>query len=624
MEAMLAKEYRKGMKTPTSDKECKPPIGWYASEKYDGYRALFDSSSRTLLSRAQKQFISPQWFIDMLPDNDLDGELWVGRENFEQMGVVRRKEPEDEDWLPIKYVVYDIPSLDVPFKERLTQLKKIVKQVEKRWNTLREELCEPLCDIECPLVFAKQTLIKSHNHLETMYKELLQKGSEGIMMKCPKSFYEGKRSNYMLKYKPSFDEEAIIIGHKMGNGKYEGMLGAFICQQLINHDTYHETDMNENHNFSISGMDDSIRDDFEVSHPIGTIISYEHSGRTTTGKPRFPRYLRIREDITIQEVLLSKTVTQRDKIICILRDISVHEKMNGKGFQANAYQKVITALQKITDDSLLTEQTIRSIKGVGDSIYTKIAQIQETGTCPLYDTIQAIVNPQKIFLDIHGVGPKCAKKLVDQGYKTIQELRDVEPNKLKTLLNSKQLLGLQYYEPLLERIPFSEVENHEKFLTMILRVIDPNAELTIAGSYRRRCETSGDIDVLLKTDDNTTYKRFIQKLRSVGYLQEDLAKGAKKYNGICKMGIKGTSRRIDIMKTSPEEYPFAILYFTGSDEFNKKMRQYALSIGYSINEYSITFKNDDNEEVSVHKVFNNEKDIFMFLEYEYVEPWERY
>ena len=102
MEAMLAKEYRKGMKTPTSDKECKPPIGWYASEKYDGYRALFDSSSRTLLSRAQNPFISPQWFIDMLPDNDLDGELWVGRENFEQMGVVRRKKPNDEDWLPIK------------------------------------------------------------------------------------------------------------------------------------------------------------------------------------------------------------------------------------------------------------------------------------------------------------------------------------------------------------------------------------------------------------------------------------------------------------------------------------------------------------------------------------------
>ena len=68
-------------------------------------------------------------------------------------------------------------------------------------------------------------------------------------------------------------------------------------------------------------------------------------------------------------------------------------------------------------------------------------------------------------------------------------------------------------------------------------------------------------------------------------MKEHLAYGDKKYNGICKLGRLGKSRRIDIMYTKPNEYPFAILYFTGSDSFNKEMRQKCLKKGLSLNEY---------------------------------------
>ena len=61
----------------------------------------------------------------------------------------------------------------------------------------------------------------------------------------------------------------------------------------------------------------------------------------------------------------------------------------------------------------------------------------------------------------------------------------------------------------------------------------------------------------------------LKKLVNQGYLLEELFLGNKKYNGICKLGRKGIGRRIDIMYTKPEEYPFAILYFTGSGEFNQ-------------------------------------------------------
>ena len=74
------------------------------------------------------------------------------------------------------------------------------------------------------------------------------------------------------------------------------------------------------------------------------------------------------------------------------------------------------------------------------------------------------------------------------------------------------------------------------------------------------------------------------------------------------------------MITKPEEYPFAILYFTGSKDFNTLMRQHALDKGYSMNEYSLKHVSDKSV---VDHVFKVEKDIFDYLEYSYVEPWQR-
>jgi len=105
-----------------------------------------------------------------------------------------------------------------------------------------------------------------------------------------------------------------------------------------------------------------------------------------------------------------------------------------------------------------------------------------------------------------------------------------------------------------------------------------------------------------------------------GYLVEQLALGPKKYNGICRLGRKGSGRRIDIMYTTPAEYPFAILYFTGSGDFNQLMRKEVNKKGLTMNEYGIK---DSETGISPPNEFIVEKDIFDFLEMEYVEPWQR-
>ena len=140
----------------------------------------------------------------------------------------------------------------------------------------------------------------------------------------------------------------------------------------------------------------------------------------------------------------------------------------------------------------------------------------------------------------------------------------------------------------------------------MLHKIDPKAELTIAGSYRRKRPDSGDIDLLLKASNKRIYNKFIDTLVQEGYLTCQLARGSKKYMGMGKIDISPCHRRIDIMYTKPEEYPFAILYFTGSGDFNVRMREDALKQGYTMNEYSI--KHTDTKR-KVDKVFLKEENL---------------
>ena len=603
---MLAKEYVKGSKVD--------PTGFYVSEKFDGYRAAYDHSKKQFFSRQNKPFNAPEWFLNAMPPRLVDGELWIGRNMFQEMGTVRKKVPVDEEWLNVTFQVYDMPEYPGPFSERLKELKRIVSLTKGKWNIRRNDYPYQFNTLECPVTVASQEVVKDEEHLDSIYKDIIKNGGEGIMLKDPNSPYEGKRSNYLLKYKPNFDAEAIIIDYKPGQGKYKGMLGGFICQQLINHDTYMSIDENKEHIFSISGMDDDIRGSYKETHPFGTIISYEHSGKTDKGKPRFGRYTRIREDVTIKEHVQEDIGDIKSNVIDILKVLGNHEKNNGQGFKACSYFKAIKGIHSL---DVITEASLHDVKGIGKSLTEKIMSIVATGTCPQYEKIKNIKDAREELLLISGVGPSKANELVSKGIVCIQVLR--ERDDIDELLNAKQMIVLQYYEDILDRIPQREIDEHDVYLKGILYELDPTAELTIAGSYRRKQKDSGDIDILLKGTP-ALYKNFISALEKDGYLYETLAKGSKKYNGMCLMKGFKTYRRIDIMITKEEEYPFAILYFTGSKDFNTLMRQHALDRGLSMNEYSLKHVSTNDK---VDHTFSEEKDIFDYLEYTYVEPWLR-
>ena len=250
----------------------KAPIGWYVSEKYDGYRAIWNG--RQFVSRTGNIFVTPQWFKDWFPNDEaLDGELFIGRESFEKHGILRKKVANDDEWIKanIKFQIFDSPTIKGDFEERQTKIKKIIDTGCKKKGVKK-----------CPLKYTIQTKIKNESQLYSIFDKLTKKGAEGVMLRAPHSPYETKRSSHLLKVKQLFDDECKIIGFKNGSGKYTGMLGAFKCKMV----------KNPKIEFTISGMNDIIRKDYLKTHPIGTIVTFTYMGLSVNGVPRHPNYLR--------------------------------------------------------------------------------------------------------------------------------------------------------------------------------------------------------------------------------------------------------------------------------------------------------------------------------------------
>ena len=313
----------------------------------------------------------------------------------------------------------------------------------------------------------------------------------------------------------------------------------------------------------------------------------------------------------------SNTMTRLNESFAdVLDKLSKLMMKKGEFIKSRAYSKAQETILKETTDITSVDQ-LKGKPGIGETILKKLTEYAETGKLGLLERYKN--DPLVIFSDIYGVGPKKAKDLVDKGIKTIDELRE----KQEDVLNNVQKVGLKYYEDILERIPRSEIDKYNCEFSNAFNVAakDVDATYEIVGSYRRGAKTSGDIDVIITSEDPTIFPKFIDELQKQNIIVEILSQGNTKCLVITKLGRRSTARRVDFMFTSKEEYPFAVLYFTGSKAFNTVMRGHALSMGYTMNEHSI--RKNDKEKSKADHVFVTEKDIFDFLNMEYKEPTER-
>jgi DNA polymerase/3'-5' exonuclease PolX len=312
----------------------------------------------------------------------------------------------------------------------------------------------------------------------------------------------------------------------------------------------------------------------------------------------------------------------KDIIITELSVLAQKETIDKNVFKARAYNNVIKQVKTI--EKIECMKDLQNIKGIGEQIKKKLEEIFETGKLRSAEKARSTGNLKlyENLMKIHGVGVNKAKELVDLGIESMEDLLE-KLEEDPDILNSQQKIGVKYYHDINTRIPRKEMEKHDLYLNKIIKAIDPDILISIVGSYRRKVKESGDIDMLVsfnrkssKEERAELLSKVIKVLRKEKYIQDTLALGDKKYMGVVKLKRHRVNRRLDILVTSIEEYPFALLYFTGSQALNIILRQVAIDHGLRLNEYTLT---KNKKEIKL----KTEEEIFNYLGYKYIEPENR-
>ena len=299
-----------------------------------------------------------------------------------------------------------------------------------------------------------------------------------------------------------------------------------------------------------------------------------------------------------------------------LKDVMMQQ---GEPFRARAYQKAMESIM-LYDKDIENVDQIAKLPGVGAIIKTKLQEFVDTGKIAKLEKEKD--NPINALTQVYGIGPKKAKELIDQGITDIKELR----RRQNEVLNDVQKIGLEHYEDINARIPRAEIVKYHEALEAIFETSTPKgSHFDIVGSYRRGMADSGDIDIIITSpdDDKTAFNGFLDALIEQKIVTHVLSRGAHKSLTIAKLPGMKHSRRVDFLYTSPKEYPFAILYFTGSKIFNTIMRQRALDMGYSLNEHGLYKMISGKKGAMIQHDFPTEKSIFDFLKMKYKSPEER-
>ncbi len=258
--------------------------GWLASEKLDGVRAYWDG--RNLLSRNGKILAAPGAWSAHFPPFALDGELYTARGEFEKIqSIVMDKMPSATAWSEVKFYVFDVPEAGGGLLERLSELEKFIAKNPQAGQNLK---------------IIKQIKVKDNVEFEAFAKQIVANGGEGAVVREPSTPYERKRSKNALKYKKFKDAECEVTAINAGTGKYAGLMGSVTCKAL-SAAVSNSDEQNDELLQPASGVKFKIGSGFsdrDRANPpkIGSIITYKYQNLTAKGVPRFPVFLRVRED----------------------------------------------------------------------------------------------------------------------------------------------------------------------------------------------------------------------------------------------------------------------------------------------------------------------------------------
>lgn len=264
------------------------PARYLVSEKLDGVRAFWNG--KQLYFRSGNPINTPRWFIDKLPKRPLDGELWLGRGRFDELsGELRATVPTPGFWRNVRYMIFELPPQSCCAQAACPPRVSIEAACDADFSTRYQAMQRLLAAAKFPqLQVLEQRHFVSNKQLRDWFDQQLAGGAEGAMLHLASAPYQSGRSDVLLKLKPLHDTEAIVLGYVPGKGRLAGLMGSLRVQ------TEASSWFAQGIEFRLgTGFSDAQR---QTPPAIGSRVTFRFRGKTSTGKPRFASFLRVRED----------------------------------------------------------------------------------------------------------------------------------------------------------------------------------------------------------------------------------------------------------------------------------------------------------------------------------------
>lgn len=308
-----------------------------------------------------------------------------------------------------------------------------------------------------------------------------------------------------------------------------------------------------------------------------------------------------------------------DEIVKVLEEIGQLKEIKGENrFKVVAYEKAAHSLGQIprSIEAIYREggeQALDELPDVGVAIAAHIAELIKTGTVKEYEALKRSLPKGVIeYLKIPGVGPKTAVKLAERA-------RGRSPAALKEWLKTRAAKeftpkqkehitdGITILEGLGTRLPIVQAGTIAEEVLDFLKA-DPDVTAADAvGSLRRHLETVGDIDLVASSREA---KAVIERLKGAPFVKEVVGAGPTKTTFIHR-----SHQSVDVEILPPRQYGSLLLHFTGSKNFNVRLRKYALERGYSLSEHGLK-----SVKTGKLKTFPSEAELLKFFRLDFIPP----
>jgi DNA polymerase (family 10) len=288
-------------------------------------------------------------------------------------------------------------------------------------------------------------------------------------------------------------------------------------------------------------------------------------------------------------------------------------------FRVRSYRNAARTIGDMSEslESLVKAgKNLEEIPGIGKSISEKVREILSTGKCQFLEELRSKVPPGLTeLLKLEGLGPKKVKVLydelnvdsVDRLEKAAQagRLRDLPGMGLRT--EEKILKSVEQYRAGMGRFKLSVGFTYAEALMEYLKDVPGVKRLDPAGSFRRKRETIGDLDILAICGKNC---KVMDRFTDYGDVAQVIARGETKSSVRLKCGLQ-----VDLRVLEEESYGAALHYFTGSKAHNVAIRERAKELGFKVSEYGV-FRAKDEKRVSGAK----EEDVFKAVGLPLISP----